>query len=349
MQTQLAGEDPAMDAAVLAIMKKMPVGDAPDTRTNEARDVNEQQHSTDLEESERAEREAQAQETQDGKEPAESEEAAESGADQFIELPAAAEGEEPVKIPVSEAVEAVQKLRQMEGDIATAVIRIETEAQQKQDQITNGLMQTFETVATQAETALRVMAQYFPQQPNPIMLDRNSGYYDPEGYHTAKIHYDGFVQHYRSLEATVKQANDGKWSVQSGTDRQLESREMDRAARYIPEFKDPATRETKKGEILQGLAKYGFTKEDLDEIVDHRAWRALNDLAEATKAKTKAPEVRKHVQEKAPKIVNGRPSQERAPDGTFVSSARKQLKETGSTDAFASLLLKSGALKQFSS
>lgn len=353
MLPNMAGDDAAMDQHVAAIAAKLRGGAAeetPDTRENrEDRDTTDVSP-TDLEELERAEREGQATKDQ-GESQAdaadEGAEKAEDEADAFIELPPAEEDGEPERIPVNEALEAVKQLRQMNGDIATAVIKAEEDAFAKQDQITQALTQTFDQVAKQARIALQSMHAYAPQPPDPIMLDRNAGYYDPEAYHTAKIAYDAFVAHYRNVEATLQQAEKGQGAVNSQQGTEYERRETERASRFIPEFKAEDTRKTRKAEISETMGKhFGVTQAEIDEIVDHKAWRIMDKLDRTLRAEKKAPEVKKHLQETKPKIVNGRASQTRDPrSGQFVNQADKELREKGTEEAFAKKMMRSGAIR----
>lgn len=309
------------------------------------RDVNEREAIGDLEVAEREAAEAEGGEDDSGEGP----QAGEAD-EQFIELEAAGEGEEAERIPLAQAVEQLKAYRQIQGDIATAVIRAEDEARGEQQKVTDGLRETFKAVYEQGITSLRMMQAYMPQEPDPIMLDENSGYYDPAAYHKAKLYRDGYVQHYRQVEAEVKRAAKGVEVVDGHADKATLQREMERAARYIPEFKDAATRKAKTEEILGVLGpRYGVTAQDLEAFGDHRAWRIVNDLAGLLAKQKAAPEVRKHVQEKAPKLVNGRPAATNRDQqtGRFVSEARKALKESGSEDAMARYLLQSGALKGF--
>lgn len=341
--------DPTLDDAVASIMKKISDDDASRTDVNgndrepvdgredrEERDPIERQGTSDLEEAERNERAAK-----DGEAGGD-----EAGAEEdFIELPAAEDGKEPERIRVAEALEAVQKLRQMDGDIATAVIKVEEEAFAKQDTFTQKLAQTFDLVAKQANVTLQVMRQMFPQEPSRLMLDETSQHYNPAAYWQERNYYDDFVKHFHKVSDFLDKAEQGKSATGSQQDGEFTRRELDRTARYIPEFKDPAAREAKKAEWLDVLKPYGLTQEDLNEITDHRALRIINDFAKAKLAERKAPEVRKAVQEKAPKIVKGRANPNRdAGNGRYISDAKKELKETGSQDAFAKKLLRSGFL-----
>lgn len=352
--------DASLDAATAKIMGKLqpedtmtsaelarqPRREEPDERGERGDDI-EIQGETDLDRIETVERDKRiAGETEDDS--GEGDRAApEGGEDTFIELPAS-DGKEAERIPLAEAIEAVSKYRQIQGDIDAAVIRAEDEARGQHEKITEGLLQTFQTVQQHARTTLQAMQRYLPQPPDPIMLDENSGYYDPAGYHRAKLHYDGFVDQFRQIEAELTRAQQSEKATLSYSDKAHLDREMTRAARYIPEFKDETTRTAKQKEILDVLGpKYGLNANDVADFTDHRAWRILNDLAAMTKAQKAAPEVRKQLAEKTAKITKeGRVQQTRDEQtGRFVSEARKALKTERSEDAFAKYLLQSGALK----
>ena len=352
-----ASDDGSLDNAVLAITAKMRGGDESarvDTRENrEDADVTEMEESTDLDEAERLEREASAQQeaakiAKDGKAPAEVEgkDADEGEADddaQFIELASEEEGGEPVRIPAAEAAEAWKQLRQMNGEIATAVIRAEEEAFTKQDGLTQELARTFETVRNQAKVTAEMLRTFAPREPDP----RN--YASTEDYYHAKLGYDEYVAHYRHVVKTIEKAEQGLAVTHGQQDTELTRRETERAARFIPEFKDEKTREAWKSDALAVLnQRYGVSKDDLEGITDHKAWRMIADLVKTAKAEKKAPEVRKQIQETKPKIVNGRVAPDRDPTtGRFLGEARKELRDKGTEDAFARMLMRSGALKGF--
>lgn len=352
MANEMAGEDASLDAItqrILGLAQKDPgavYGDAEaeDTRPNGMRDPIERQRSGDIDAREEEEP------TPDGAaEGADADEAGEKpeGDDNeaYLELPGA-DGEEAEKIPLAKAQEIIKQHRQMEGDIATAVIRAETEAQQKQDELVSGIRQHYERVAHEAKVTLSALNQMLPQAPNPIMLDRNAGYYDPEGYHIAKLQYDEFMEYRAKVSQTIKDAEKAVGTVSDAQAAEETRRENARLARYIPEWGDDKTRDAKKTAILDALsAKYGITKDEFGDVVSHKAWRMMNDLAESMAKAKAAPEVRKAVQEKAAKIVNGRVSPERAPDGRYMKEARTRLKETGSVDDAAAFLLRSGYLR----
>jgi len=344
MSPNMAGEDASMDSAVAAIAAKLGAPDddkRQDTREDrEDLDITEAQTSSDLEESERAEAKRAA---EDGGEGEQTEAAGDGEAEEetFIELPPAEDGAEPEKVPLTEAVEAVKQLRQLQGDIQTAVIKAEEEAYEKQNQVTQALNATFLQIQQQAQLTLEMLNAYTPYEPDP------RSYPNTESYYQAKLDYDAWVGHYNKVAATVRQAQAGQNVTLSHQDKDFLRREEERTARFIPEWKEGKAREALKGEMLETLGKrYGVTKADLDDIADHKALRIIYDLHKSLKTTKAAPEVRKSIQETKPRIVNNRatPSRDKG-SGKFVSEARKELKETGSEDAFARMLMRSGALK----
>lgn len=342
-----AGDDPSLDGAVAAITAKLRGGgeERPDKRENrEDRDDMERQGSNDLDETDRLDRQANQDETGESQAEAEPEgaEKAEDDAEAFIELPPAEDGGEPERIPLTEATEAVKQLRQMNGDIATAIIKAEEDAFARQDQVTQEITRTLQQVDQHAKATLEMMRLYAPQQPHP------DDFMTTEDYYKAKLHFEAYTGHYNQILGTIKQSGAAQGAVGLHQTSEYERREIERSSRFIPEFKDEKTRETRKSEILDTMSKhFGVTKAELDEIVDHKAWRMMDKLDKTLRAEKKAPEVKKHLQETKPKIVNGRASQVRDPQtGQFVNQARKELKETGTEESFAKLLMRSGATKQ---
>lgn len=268
--------------------------------------------------------------------------------DELFELPGEEEGAEAEMIPRADAIAAVRKMRQLDGDVASAVIRAEEEAYTKHDAITQQLSGAFETVEQQGKVALRLMEEFLPYAPSEELLNRNSQHYDPETYWVQRNYYDRFVAHKAKVESLVKSAGEGLKATNGQQNTELERRETERAARYIPEFKTENGRNAWKDNAVKVLgAKYGITRADIDEMADHRAVRIIDALAKAESAAVKAPEVRKAVTAKAPKLdaKGGLPPRDKS-NGQFVSEAKKRLQAEGSEAAFANKLLVSGFLNR---
>lgn len=351
MEANMAGDDASLDAAVAAITRKISPEDVglaapkerPDARQNRVdRDPIEKDdyHDLhDLEAAERAEREAGKQAQPEGD--AEGEDGTEAGAedDAYIELAAAEEGGTPERIPAKEAAAAFKQLRQMNGDIASAVIKAEEEAFAKHDQITQSMQRALTGLEQHAMAQLQMMKMYAPQPPHP------EDFYTTEEFYKAKLHFDQYNAQYQRVLAQVSEVKQGRELIGQQELSETDRREIERTARFIPEFKSPETREAYKAQMLEQLKPYGVTKAELDEITDHKAWRMMSDLAKLKAAETKAPEVRKHIKERVAKVTNGRLPERDSTTGRFVNEARKAHREQGNEESLARLLMSSGALK----
>lgn len=341
MSGDLIDDDPDIGAAMEKILARGPAawGDGPareDTRENrDDREPHEMAEDADTDN--RPDPEAQEDQSAEASAP--------EGDEQFLEIPGETDDAEPTKIPLSEAADAVKQIRQMNGDIAAAVIKAETEAQEKADRYIGGLAEAYRQIEVQARSTVQVMRQLMPQPPDESMLDDRSENYDPQGYYARRAYVDKYVAHMSRVEATIEQAMRGRDAVRTEADNADEARENTRLARYIPEWSKDETRAAKKTEIIDALkTKYGVSMDDFDGVVSHKAWRMMNDLAKLTATQAKAPEIKKSIQEKAAKITNGK-MPARAANGQFVNSARTELRNERTEDAAARLFMKSGLAK----
>lgn len=351
--TELASEDPSMAEAVQAIMKLPPEARGfdtepkPDPRENrdplkEARDTTEKETSTDLEESERAEAEAKAK-----AEPEREAKSAEGDEEDYIEIPAEAEGGEAERVPLAKAVEAIKQVREFQGGVAAAINKAEAEYSSKQDAVLTAALKTFQTVRERADTVLKAIPA--PRLPSQELLNPQSQYYNPEAYHTQKIAYDEQVQTLNWVKAQADQARQAEAETETAMLTQRADREYARLARHpgFEKWGDPQTRDGEEKAMLGKLNKlYGVSMEDLAGIRDHRFFLMARDLIEAKEAKVKAPEVKTAVKERVAKITKGNAQQSRdTSTGKFVSEARENLRKTGSEEAAAAYFLRSGLAK----
>lgn len=339
MPPELSGDDPSLDDAVSKIMSRGLFVEREPAAAEERepitdRDAHEYEEDGDMDVRTEAHEEA----------PPESEE---SKDEQFFEL-LGEEGQEAEKIPLTEVADIIKQYRQMDGDIATAVIKAESEAYAKQDEVLQAIGNVYSEVATRAQASLQILQAFMPRPPAESLRDQNSPDYDPQTYYAQKSYYEDYVQHMQQVQSNVKEALNGRQNVTSAVDVAEQARENDRMSRYDPRWKAPETRDAAKAEILETLtSKYGLAKEDLETVVSHKAWRMLADLAGTLKTQAKAPEVKKQLQDTTPKLKNGRlENAQRDNKGRFVNEDRARLKQTGSEEDFARMLLRSGALRK---
>ncbi|NBW13308.1 MAG: hypothetical protein EBR82_35400 [Caulobacteraceae bacterium] len=329
----MAGEDQSVMAATAKILALGPdvLGlEAPKRENRIERDPIEREQSTDMDVQDEGAKEAQT--------PApEQKEAAADEAGDFLEIPG--EGEEVEKVPLAEAVEAVKQYRAMRGDIAAAVNRAEIEYSQRMDAQVQAIATTYAEVARQAQIALEAMPR--PRPPSDLLRDQRSEYYNPEEYVAQLEQYQAQLQQWQAVEANATAAQQQEQRALEAAALMRSQREHERVARFIPEWGKDETRALVQDRLYKFLeTEYGVDAALLDTLpFDHRFVRAMNDLATLKAAKTQAPEVRKAVQEKAPKITRGGQTPQRAENGQFVSAARQQLSQSGSETDAARLFL----------
>ena len=277
--------------------------------------------------------------------------ATEEDAEDWLEIPAEAEGQEAVRVPLAEAVEAVKQVRAMQGDIAAAVHKAEDEARSRQSEYLRDIVQTHAAVRQAAEMALQVIPQ--PQPPSRLYLDPNSQYYNPEVYHREMLAYEDQVRAWRGIEARAEQARSQEQQALLAASEAAATREHERLSRYVPDWKDEGKRQTMITDISEKLGKlYGISPDYIASVpFNHGLVRmAMDAIAAKTTPAPKPAEVKKAVQERVAKVTRGNAQQARNADGTFVSGqatqARQALRSSGDERDAARLFMTDPTLRQ---
>lgn len=112
-----------------------------------------------------------------------------------------------------------------------------------------------------------------PQPPHPDLAST-----DPIRYMQERAWYDQQAAEYQRQAQQVEMQRRQYAEQQSAARQDYLKREAEALKQHIPEFADPEKRDALSREILRvGTEVYGFTAEELQNIADHRAIRALAD------------------------------------------------------------------------
>lgn len=112
--------------------------------------------------------------------------------------------------------------------------------------------------------------------------------------------------------------------------------EAERLRDAIPEWADPAVAKAETEKLREYGLTVGFTEDELDDVIDHRAVRVLRDAMAFRELKAKSQTTRAAVE--AAKVTS--PGPKTAPSrATEERSARARLADSGSTVAAAQLIL----------
>jgi len=194
-------------------------------------------------------------------------------------------------------------------------------------------------LAQQQEQVLR-MAQQFqqgglqaPTPPSKELLES-----DPIGYMEEKVKYDEAVQEYNAKVGELRQMQHQQMQ-QEKEQEQLYLQEQARLlAEAIPDIVHPEKGEKIKKSLIETGTAYGFSEQELVNVVDHRYVRALNDArkwrqlqANKGKAQAKGENVKPVVKAGAKRRTDGKAATRR--------KAENELRKKGSIDAALGLVI----------
>lgn len=173
----------------------------------------------------------------------------------------------------------------------------------------------------------------------PIPPSKENFENDPIGYMEEKMEYDAAVQEYNAKVGQIRQLQQ-KQQQEAQAQRQSYLQEQARLlAEAIPDIVHPEKGDNiKKGLMDTGVA-YGFSEQEMANVIDHRYIRALNDArkwrelqANKVKAKEKGSNVKPVIKAGAKRREDG------------VSATRKKqeqkFRKSGSIQDAVSLMMK---------
>lgn len=109
--------------------------------------------------------------------------------------------------------------------------------------------------------------------------------------------------------------------------------ELAKLVKALPEWNDPKVRD----ETMQAAISYGFTPEEINDTIDHRAFVILRKAALYDRLKAKAPETAKKVEA----VKTARPGGASQPSKvTDLTRSKQRLAKTGNVNDAAAVLLK---------
>ncbi|TGR84622.1 hypothetical protein EN866_32975 [Mesorhizobium sp. M2D.F.Ca.ET.223.01.1.1] len=197
------------------------------------------------------------------------------------------------------------------------------------------LDQHAQSLAQQRDFILSAAQKFIPQPPSRELLQS-----DPLSYMQAKADYDERMQVFNQL-AYQQQANSRLTEEQqSEATNQLRQEESKRLLEAIPEFKDRNVYQNFWNDAVETMAsKYGFTKTEIEETLDHRFYVAMRDLVKFHKALNKVPQVKQEVEKKPQMISGSRRMDPKAKTSREAQQRAENLRKSGSFDAGVAALM----------
>ena len=197
------------------------------------------------------------------------------------------------------------------------------------------LDQHAQSLAQQRDFILSAAQKFIPQPPSRELLQS-----DPLQYMQAKADYEERMQVFNQL-AYQQQANSRLTEEQQAeATNQLRQEESKRLLEAIPEFKDRNVYQNFWNDAVETMAsKYGFSKTEIEETLDHRFYVAMRDLVKFHKALNKAPQVKQEVEKKPQMISGSRRMDPKAKTSREAQQRAENLRKSGSFDAGVAALM----------
>lgn len=167
-----------------------------------------------------------------------------------------------------------------------------------------------------------------PEPPDARMLDS-----DPIGYMQADAAYRQAKDAYDRQQSELAKTREEHAKVQAQMMQAFVAQQQAELVKHIPEFADPQKADGAKRRLRDAGTSYGFTEDELGNIMDARMVRVLHDAAQFRALQADTKKVVKKVKTAPPRKSAEPPQAKKAKD------ARAKLKRTGSVeDAIAYLL-----------
>ena len=176
-----------------------------------------------------------------------------------------------------------------------------------------------------------------PKAPSREMFDS-----DPIGYMEAKMNYDDDVAKYQQQNEQFQQLSAQQSQAEQAARQAYLMREVETLKTVIPELGNPERAGKFKEQILQAGQAYGYTADEISQVVESRALHVLRDAMkyrEIMSGKKKADE---KAQSARPKSAPIRAGSKNLPRSNKDALQKKtNLKNSGRIEDALSLMLKS--------
>ena len=100
---------------------------------------------------------------------------------------------------------------------------------------------------------------------------------DPIGYMEAKLNYDEQVAQYQQQQVKFQQLSEQQSQAQQAARQAYIQQELANLKSVIPELANPEGASKFKDQILEAGAAYGYTPEEISQVVESRALHVLRD------------------------------------------------------------------------
>lgn len=225
-------------------------------------------------------------------------------------------------VPVSELKKAYDEAREYR------VKQAEFDAQRRDYEAKQAQLAAKEQQSAQIiEQAKQVLAANFPPKPDERLLREGNSI----EYMEQKAVYDLAVSKWQGLNAEQQRQAQAAQQRQAEERQTIVAREFELLKEAIPELKTESGFKSFKSTVLDKAPKaYGFTADELANVVDHRVLRVLKDAIAYRDLQAQKP-VAIEKAKAAPPVQVQAPGRRVSPQEKAASDRREQLRELQKT------------------
>ena len=164
---------------------------------------------------------------------------------------------------------------------------------------------------------------------------------DPIGYMEAKLNYDEQVAQYQQQQVKFQQLSEQQSQAQQAARQAYIQQELVNLKNVIPELASPENAGKFKDQILEAGQAYGYTPEEISQVVESRALHVLRDAMkyrEIMRSKEKADAKAQTARPKKAPIKAGAKKMEKS--NKAVLQTKTKLKNSGRIEDALALMFK---------
>lgn len=161
---------------------------------------------------------------------------------------------------------------------------------------------------------------------------------DPIGYVEAKMEYDEAKSAYDSKMQNARKVMAQQQIKSSEQQKQFVAQEFEMLSKAIPDIADETKSDAIKGGMVKTAERFGYTAEEVSQVVDHRALLMLHELSRLNGIVDGAKKAEKKVKAAKPVLKAGAKKVE---DSVAKARQRRKarLKKSGSIDDALGLIV----------
>ena len=186
-----------------------------------------------------------------------------------------------------------------------------------------------EQLKQQSDTINALHQVLMPQPPSIEMRDE-----DPYGYMMAKDDYDRKVSEINAHRQKIEQMRQQAFQANQQNQQESVGKELERLFEAEPELKDPKKFDQYRRESVEIFAnKYGFTNQEMSEVLDHRLARVIRDNIEYEKLLRGRPKAKAKLANKPPVLRAGKSLSKTGKAAKEKQRRASRLRQSGSLEA----------------